>query len=170
MVEEWKKVDNYPMYSVSNLGRVRNDNTGYILKPFATGYKNNSYYAVDLKKRTIRVHRLVAIAFLPNPENKPEVNHKDGNHFNNEVSNLEWVTGSENCLHAYRVLNKKKLIGSDNKGSKKVIRLEDGKIFESLNDAVTEMGAATHSRLSECLNGKRKTFAGYHWQYYKEVV
>lgn len=166
MIEIWEKVQGYPNYSVSNLGRVRSDKNNIILKPFITGGKNNDYYAVDLNGRTIRVHRLVAIAFIPNPENKPEVNHIDGNHFNNAVTNLEWMTGSENCLHAYRTLKRKKLIGSENPTAKQIIRVEDGKVYGSLSEAIKEIGCKNHARLSECLNGKRETFAGYHWRFY----
>lgn len=65
------------------------------------GYQRVSLYSAERKKKLHSVHRLIAIAFIPNPENKPEVNHRDGNKANNAVSNLEWVTSSENQLHAF---------------------------------------------------------------------
>ena len=164
-MELWRMVEGHPSYSVSNKGRIRNNKTGYILKPYVTGYKNNQYLTVDIKKRTTRVHRLVALAFVDNPDNKPEVNHKDGNHFNNEASNLEWVTGSENCIHAYRVLNRRKFYGSDNKTSKRVIRVEDGKVYGSLQEAAADVGLKRHTGISQVLNGTQKTAGGYHWTY-----
>lgn len=69
-------------------------------------WDSHGYRAVELcinnNRYTVGVHRLVALAFIPNPENKPEVNHKDRNRSNNNVDNLEWVTQSENVAHAYR--------------------------------------------------------------------
>lgn len=100
MAEEelWKNVSNYDKYEVSSLGRVRNKITGRVLKPANIG----GYYSVGLssgKTKSYSVHQLVAHAFLPNLENKPQVNHKDKNGLNNKVSNLEWVTNKENSIH-----------------------------------------------------------------------
>ena len=94
----FNKIIGHENYSVSNLGEVKNDSTGRILKQanHSHGYKN-----IQIGKgNTKYIHRLVAGAFIPNPENKPEVNHKDGNKQNNNVDNLEWVTSSENKQHA----------------------------------------------------------------------
>lgn len=168
--EEWKKVEGFPRYSVSSLGRVRNDDDGLVLKPFRIGSKNNQYYAVDFyPHKNIRVHRVVACAFIPNPENKPQVNHIDGNHFNNEVKNLEWVTGGENCAHAYRELNKVKLTGGKNPNAKKIVRLEDGKLYDSLTEAAADNGLKKHSSISVALRNERRTAGGYHWKY-AEVI
>lgn len=101
--EEWKPIEEVKgIYSVSNQGRVMNNRTGYILKsvPFHRGYMKVNL-KVDGKSISRQVHRLVAIAFIPNLDNKPEVNHKNGIHEDNRVENLEWVTGEENRKHAY---------------------------------------------------------------------
>jgi len=97
--EEWSVVNDYENYEVSSLGKVRNKTTGRLLKQSNHG----GYMIVGLCKngkcKCIPVHRLICIAFIPNPENKPQVNHKDKNRNNNCVTNLEWNTALENKLH-----------------------------------------------------------------------
>jgi len=99
-IETWKDIDidGYENYEVSSFGKVRNKNTGRILKAANKG----GYYSVSLsnkKSKTFSVHQLVAKAFIPNLENKPQVNHKDKNGLNNNLSNLEWNSHQENCIH-----------------------------------------------------------------------
>ena len=108
MKEEWRTIEEFPNYSVSNLGRVRRDTPGVgtrrgrILKPWS----NSGYMAVDFyrngKRYCKKVHRLVAEAFVPNPTMLPEVNHIDGKKPNNHMINLEWVTRRDNLRHAYK--------------------------------------------------------------------
>lgn len=104
-MEEWRKMPGYEeVYKVSSEGRVKNS-YGHILKPETArnGYKRVTLY--DRKK--FQVHRLVALAFIPNPEDKDVVNHKNGIKDDNRVENLEWCTWSENSRHAYAIgLNK----------------------------------------------------------------
>lgn len=100
--EVWKDVVGYEgLYEVSSFGRVKNKATWRILKHTTI----HPYFRVTLSKGGTHiqysVHRLQAAAFLPNPHNKPQVNHKNGNKKDNTLSNLEWVTISENVLHSY---------------------------------------------------------------------
>lgn len=103
MNEIWKVIDD--RYSVSNLGRVKSNyaNKERILKPF---YNHDGYLMVDIRhpntRKSISVHRLVAIAFIPNPNNLKEVNHKDENKTNNCVDNLEWCDTKYNCNYGTR--------------------------------------------------------------------
>lgn len=123
--EVWRDIVGYEgLYQVSNFGRVKSLKRKYInqygefgekeefikaqrLSAFDKSRKDTKgYFVVSLadndRGKWVRVHRLVATAFLPNPDNLPEVNHKDGNKQNNNVENLEWVSHAQNCLHAWR--------------------------------------------------------------------
>ena len=103
MKEVWKDI--YEEYQISNLGRIKSLKWGKerILTPRKNfkGYMQ-IHIRVNGKDKVIKVHRLVAEAFIPNPDNKPQVNHIDGNKENNTSLNLEWCTNSENQLHAYK--------------------------------------------------------------------
>jgi hypothetical protein len=97
MIEIWKPIKDFPRYSISDRGNVRNDKANRILKPWNAGY---GYHKVelwtDIGMERPKVHQLVARQFIPNPQNKPYINHKDGNKKNNCVDNLEWCTNEEN--------------------------------------------------------------------------
>ena len=106
-MENWETIKGYERYSVSNHGRVMNNESKVVI---SSRDSNNGYLRVNLRKgdvkyekpRVIHVHRLVALAFIDNVFNKPQVNHIDGDKHNNNVDNLEWVTSSENIEHAYK--------------------------------------------------------------------
>src|SRR5699024_4677012 len=110
MNEIWKDCVENNRFEVSNFGNVRNKKTKNFIKLFDNG---RGYLTVGLWsdnniiKKNFYVHRLVARAFIENPENKLEINHIDGNKYNNNVDNLEWSTRSENLKHKYRVLGYK---------------------------------------------------------------
>ena len=98
MIEKWKFIAGYTgLYSISNTGRVINYQTGKELKP-AVNHKGYLIAQLSIKgqRKNKRIHRLVAEAFIPNPDNLPEVDHIDNNKQNNNVDNLRWVTGSCN--------------------------------------------------------------------------
>jgi hypothetical protein len=93
MSEEWKPILDYPDYEVSNLGNVKGKRLLSLTKD------KDGYYIVKIKKKRIRVSRLVAMAFIPNPTNLPIVDHIDRNRTNNVVTNLRWVNHTESCLN-----------------------------------------------------------------------
>lgn len=134
-METFKKIEEFSNYSVSKLGNVRNDKTGRILKTYT---KPSGYMQVQLGRKTIPqyIHRLVAKAFIPNNDNKPQVNHKNGIKCDNKVENLEWVTASENDLaygYTSRIENRKKKIIATNIDGREIIfnsRNETAKYFK----------------------------------------
>ena len=107
-MEEYRVIEGYENYEVSNVGNVRICKTGRIMK----SQNNKGYLIIGLCKngirKTFQIHRLVAVAFIENPDDKPYVDHKDGNRSNNHVKNLRWATSSENQM------NKKKGFSSSN--------------------------------------------------------
>lgn len=122
-MEIWKKIKDFDEYSVSNFGNVRNDQKGTLLK---LRKSTCGYMCLQLKsKRNMKyVHRLVGEAFIPNPQNLPQIDHIDGDKTNNAVYNLRWVSVSENC-RAYgseqRAENRKREVLAINTNGEKVV-------------------------------------------------
>lgn len=111
MKEIWKIIDNFPNYQISNFGRVMSlakKDKPLIMAPHIGGggyYSVNLHRKVEGKKVIERkyIHRLVAEAFIPNPLNRTEINHIDGDKTNNHITNIEWITHSENMKHSYKL-------------------------------------------------------------------
>lgn len=187
--EIWKDIPGYEgLYQVSNLGRVKHLSTQQSngIGKYARQEKvctphlmNNGYWVVDLyiknHRKTMLVHRLVALAFIPNPNNYPCVNHLYSNRSNPNVENLEWCTTSRNLKHSYDTNNRHEKMnwkmGAENKSSKAVHMLDrvSKKIlrtFDCIMEAERELGVL-NSSIVNCLKGKSKTAGGYIWIYAK---
>ena len=166
MEEIWKPIKNYEgLYEISNIGRIKTlkfsgGDKPKIMSPYDVhGYKRIRIFK-NKKQRSTSIHRLVAEAFLPNPLNKPFVNHKDGNKSNNVVTNLEWATESENVAHAFRVL---KIKAHGGRKKKRVRIIETGQVFDSIKEASSY--GYNRSSIIMCCEGKYHTASGYHWEY-----
>lgn len=160
VVETFVKIEGFENYEVSNLGKVRNIKSGRILKPqLRNGYLRHYLYE-DNKPKNLLLHRILATAFIDNPEGKPCVNHIDENKLNNDLSNLEWCTAKENINHGTRTKR------AAEKHFKKVIQLDLNdnilNVFESIKQAGQETGVP-RSNISGCCNEKRKSAGGYKW-------
>ena len=112
MEEQWKSIINYPNYEISNMGNCRTVLTNINLKPTMRGdYKIYRLYSCDENgvktRKTLLIHRLIAIHFIPNPENKPEVDHINNDKLDNSITNLRWSTHSENTRNRNRNKNNK---------------------------------------------------------------
>lgn len=190
--EIWKDINDYVgLYQISNMGRIKS------LKRYRNSPKNNKKFKISVNeriispgyskygynratlsinniKKTFSPHRLVAEHFIPNPENRPQVNHINGITNDNRQSNLHWCTQSENCIHAYKHLNRKNSkgmkgkLGKLNKLSKKVFQFTiDGvllNIFDGANEAARITGF-TCGCISSAALGKHKLRYGYRWSY-----
>lgn len=169
--EIWRDVVGYEgLYEVSNMGRVRNAKTGRIRKYIITtwGYTRVGLLSNGTEKK-IFVHRLVAEAFVPNPdpEHKTQVNHINEDKTDNRAENLNWMTPKENCNWGTHNERARKL-NTNGKCSKRVAQYTlDGelvKIWPSLNEIERQTGWC-HSYISTCCLGKRKSAYNFIWKY-----
>jgi len=164
-MEEFLKIKD-TVYSVSNLGNIRNDNTNKILKGKQS---NNGYLYVDLwinnKPKQIAIYRLVAEYHVNNPNNFSVVNHIDENKINNISSNLEWCTHIYNLHHG--TAQKRKAVSKQVKVKQFTKNGKFIKEFGSCKDAEQSFGK-TSSNISNCCKGRLKTAYGYIWRYSEE--
>ena len=154
--EEWKDIPNLSPYQVSSHGRVRGKDKRIRKGSVCSGYNDHK-----LGGHHYKTHRLVAQVFIPNPDQKPFVNHKDGNHLNNHMTNLEWVTNEENIQHAYDT--------GLHPGRKPILHItEDGRIieeYESATCAARELGLH-QSTISAVCRGKISHTKGYYFRFW----
>lgn len=179
-MEIWKVIQGYEtLYEISNYGNVRN-NKGKYIKPFKN---NKGYLLVRLHKNNSRkiflLHRLVALHFIPNPNNLPEVNHKDENTLNAHFSNLEWCDRVYNVRYGSGIDRMKETLtgrqlsethkANISEGHKKEIAQYDLnqillKVWSSAKDAESET-KISRNHICEVCKGKRRTAGGYIWKY-----
>lgn len=158
-MSRWNRSNLYPRYDVSDDGQIKNNKTGRIMK---TAINTRGYEQVCLRddnktQHTVRVHRLVADAFLDGDKEHLDVNHIDGDKLNNRASNLEWCTRKENIAHAYDTGLKV------DKTKVKVRVVETGEEYDSLSACSRSIGG-DRGQIHRCLIGKEKSCRGYHFE------
>lgn len=171
----WKDITGYEgLYQISNYGDVKSfHNYGNQKERIMKLCIKKGYYEVGLRKNGIKkyylVHKLVANAFIPNPNNLPCINHKDENKLNNNVNNLEWCTYAYNNSYGDRL----KRVSISNKLKKEVCKLNiNGEIlnvYKSIREA-SRMNNIDFSSISKCINNNRNFAGGYIWKLKSEVM
>ena len=160
------------LYKVSNLGRILNLNYRNTGKPklMTPSENTDGYFKINLRKngetKTCYVHRLIAQTFIPNPENKPEINHIDEDKTNNRVDNLEWKWHKDNINHGTHNERSAKT-RTNGKLSKRVLQFTlDGEFVREW-ESTQECGrnGFCQGAVADCCNGKRKSHKGFRWEY-----
>ena len=168
-MEKFKEIPGFEgLYAVSNLGKVKNLLTNKIRKaPITQGYHRVSL-TKDLRPKHYKVSRLVALTWIPNPRNKPEVNHLDGNRLNDSVKNLQWVTSSENTQHAYdtglQIAREKPVL-------QYTLTMEFIREFRSPTEAMICLNYKVGCKnIAAVCRGKRRQTGGYIWRYKDDLA
>ena len=165
-ISELQGYEDFTNYVIYSNGAVINKTTNRRIAQ--TQCKSTGYFMVSLwnnnKRRSCTLHRLLALAFLDNPRNSTEVNHKDGNKANNDLSNLEWVSHRENLQHAVNTGLHSPKFTKRADVRKKIVCCNDGKVFESVKSASEHYHI---TNISSVLTGKRKTAGGLRFEYYE---
>lgn len=160
MNEIWRDIKGYEnRYAISNKGRIYSYLSNKMLSQcLRRGYLSVCLITGDGRKKMESVHRLVAIHFLDNPNNLPQVNHKDENKLNNEVDNLEWCTAKDNMNYGTR---NERISKAHNKS---VYCINNNTVYPSATIAAKELGL-NRPAISECCNGKRQSVKGYRFKF-----
>lgn len=182
-MEVWKNINDFPNYQISNLGNIKN-NKGKTLKPYINqnGYLVATLYKNIGKNKKIPIHRLVAQAFIPNTNNHPQVNHKNGIKNDNRVCNLEWCSALENNIHAIKtglrpsLSEEQRKIASERLKvarcsmkhyTRKVmstnIKTGEIKIYSSIVE--TQKDGFIPQCVNKCCKGKYKYHKDHYWKY-----
>lgn len=177
MVEknQWKRIENY-LYEINKFGQIKSLKRNIILKQRTNthGYKIVNLYCGEGRYKTMQVHRLIGIAFISNPLNKPCINHINGKKTDNRVENIEWCTYSENSQHSYDKLGRvgvwTGLFGKNHHRSKKVNQYDLNnnfiKTWDCMMDVERELGLACGNLTKVCKKEKwHKTLGGFKWKY-----
>lgn len=155
----WRDIKGYENYIISDKGEIKSIKTGKIMQKWIN---SDGYYSVTLKhqngkRKTFKVHRLVAQAFIPNPESKPTVHHIDEDKLNNKVENLEWRTYKEqSAVHFRRKLTSVPIIQLDLNGNF-IQEWPSQQIASKILDI-------PRTNINKCCNGKREAAGGYKWK------
>lgn len=174
----WKDIPGFPGYQASDDGYLRSlpdiDERGRFMpgRVMTPSFSDNGYSRTVICGKDVKIHRMVALAFLPNPGNLPQVNHKDGVKSNSRADNLEWCTNSQNQIHKYQVLGQAGGMtgkrGAACKNSKRVraVSVATGETldFDSGAEAARHLGVEP-SGISMAARGVVKAYRGFHWFY-----
>lgn len=173
MEEIWKQISGYEgRYEVSNLGKVRSYAQNKKGKFVSGSLSKKGYIMVKLYdsngvNKTYPVHRLVAKAFIPNPKNLPQVNHKDENKENNSIENLEWCTNDYNIHYGTKIARTTAKLRCCPSTSKKIFSIDSNgmkKFYNSIGEAARQTGLI-HPNIIKVLKGERHTCGGLNWCY-----
>jgi hypothetical protein len=172
MEEIWKPIEEFPNYHISSFGNIKNITTNKLLKKCLKGGYYNICLVNNNGRKSCKIHRLVALAFITNNENKPEVNHKDKNKLNNHIDNLEWNTRRENNQHKSIGLiytsNKNKQVLRIDKTSEDILEnynsIEDAGKWAFENNLTKTIHNGRNS-IGNCLNGLSQSAYGFKWRY-----